>query len=40
MHGHNDIFNDNMIAFVRQMFTAFVAARNQYNDERRAKDRK
>jgi len=36
MHGHNDIFNENMIAFVRQMYTAFIAARNQFNVKARA----
>lgn len=42
MHGHNDIFNANMIAFVRQMYTGFIAARIQYNEKARsqAKNRK
>ena len=41
MRGHNDIFNDNMVSFVRQMFTAFIVARNQSNEKRRsqAKDK-
>ena len=36
MHGHNDIFNANMVAFVRQMYTGFVAARNQFNEKMRS----
>ncbi|MDH4187416.1 MAG: hypothetical protein OEV08_10490 [Nitrospira sp.] len=35
MRDHNDIFNENMVAFVRQIFSAFVAARNQYNEGKR-----
>jgi len=36
MHNHNDIFNDNMVTFVRQMYTAFIVARNQSNEKRRS----
>ncbi|HYU70498.1 MAG TPA: hypothetical protein VEL09_14330 [Burkholderiales bacterium] len=36
MHGHNDIFNANMVAFARQMYTGFVAARNQFNEKMRS----
>jgi hypothetical protein len=37
MSGHNDIFNDYMISFVRQMYTGFMAGRNQYNQKKRSK---
>ena len=42
MHGHSDIFNANMVAFVRQMYAGFIAARNQSNEKARseAKTRK
>lgn len=36
MRGHNDIFNDNMVSFVRQMYTAFIVARNQSNEKKRS----
>lgn len=35
MRGHNDLFNENMVAFVRQIFLAFMAMRNQANEHRR-----
>lgn len=37
MSDHNDIFNDKMVTFIRQMYTGFVAGRDHINEMKRGK---